>query len=264
MFWFLFLALPVYAGAKAATLVGPQHGFLAGLGVMVAVMLAVLILQTALVYWLGAIAERWRKAHGDAVRPTAATAPPPIAQLPERNGGRARFRPLVLYGVDNRRQDATRLFYDLLKDMVARHASAEVEHDDSDAALPMVSTSEVAEALEGSGLSPEGVLVVFRSHDLAWVGFRCGNDSFRFRHRAVTEVTCSVVHPAKGSGGFGLAFRFASADRPADASGAYGSIAYYELPFGYHARHESVFASAVAEIAHMLEATLTSEAYADA
>ena len=257
MFWFLFLALPVCAGAKAATLVGPQHGFLAGLGALVAVMFAVLILQTALVYWLGGIAERWKKAHGDALRSTAETAPP-IAQLPERIGARARFRPLALFGVDDALQDATRLLYDLLKDMVARHVSVEVEHDDSDAALPMVSTSEVAEALEGSGLSPEGVLVVFRSHDLAWVGFRCGNDSFRFRHRAVTEVRCSVVHPAKGSGGFGFAFQFGDAPR------AYGSIAYYELPFGYHTRHEGVFTSAVTEIAHMLEAKLMSETYADA
>ena len=257
MFWLLFLALPVYAGAKAATLVGPQHGFLAGLGVMVAVMVAVLIPQTALVYWLGVIAERWNRARGEAFPSTAETAQP-IAQLPERIGGRARFRPSALYAVDDARQDGTRLVYGLLKDMVARHVSVEVEHDDSDTALPMVSTSEVAEALEGSGLCPEDALVVFRSHDLAWVGFRCGNDSFRFRHRAVTEVTCSVVHPAKGSGGFGLAFRFGDAPR------AYGSIAYYELPFGYHTRHEGVFTSAVTEIAHMLEAKLMSETYADA
>lgn len=257
MFWLLFLALPVCAGAKAATLVGPQHGFLAGLGALVAVMVAVLIPQTALVYWLGGIAERRNKARGDALRPAAA-APPPIVQLPERIGSHARFRALVLYGVDDARQDATRLVYDLLKDEVARHLSVEVEHDDSDAALPMVSTSEVAEALEGSGLSPEDVLVIFRSHDLAWVGFRSGNDSFRFRHHAVTEVRCSVVHPAKGSGGFGFAFQFG------DALRAHGSIAYYELPFGYHARHEGVFTSAVTEIAHMLEAKLMSETYADA
>ena len=257
MFWLLFLALPLYAGAKVATLVGPQHGFLAGLGVMVAVMVAVLIPQTALVFWLGGIAERRNKARGDALRSTAEIAQP-IAQLPEHIGGRARFRPLALYGVDDARQDATRLVYDLLKDMVAKHVSVDVEHDDSDDSIPMVSTSEVAEALEGSALSPKDALVVFRSHDLAWVGFRCGNDSFRFRHRAVTEVTCAMVHPAKGSGGFGLAFRFG------DAPDAYGSIAYYELPFGYHVRHEGIFTSAVAEIAHMLEAKLTSETYADA
>lgn len=97
---------------------------------------------------------------------------------------------------------------------------------------------------------------------------RYGNDSFRFRHRAVAEVICTIAYPAKGGGGYDISFNFraSSKDRVSNGSGASslrGRIARYELPFGYDDRHARALTLACAEIARMLNAKFTPQQYAD-
>lgn len=257
MFWLLYPTLPVYAGAHAASHVAPKHGFLAGLGVLIAVMIAVLVPQTAFLLWLSAVVDRRRKANPEK-GPARTTVESANVPMPEKTGARARFRQLIVYGEENGRHAATRLVYDLLLKMVAEHQVVEQGHGETDTS--MVSARELADDL--AELQPDDVLVVFRSHDNAWVGFRCGNDSFRFRHRAVGKVICTIIYPARGGGGYDITFEF-RAPRNDRSSAARGHIAQYELPFANEARHVSALTSAFGEIADMLDAKFVCQQYAD-
>jgi len=257
MFWLLYLVLPVYAGAQAASHVAPKHGLLAGLGALIAVMIAVLVPQTALLIWLSAVLDRRSKANPENERAGTAVESADVP-MPEKTGARARFRQLIVYGEESGRQAATRLIYDLLLRMVAQHEV--VEQDHGDAGTSMVSASEAADGLRQ--LPPNDVLVVFRSHDKAWVGFKCGNDSFRFRHRAVAKVICTVIYPARGGGGYDITFEF-RASRNDRSSDARGRIARYELPFANEAQHVNALTSAFGEIADMLGAKFMCQQYAD-
>ncbi|CAJ0820868.1 hypothetical protein [Ralstonia flaminis] len=258
MFWLLYLALPVYAGASAASHIGPKHGFLAGLATLVAVMIAVLVPQTALLFWLSGIRERKNR-----TVPTQSDAPaaanPPRIKLPDQIGAQARFRQLIVYDDENGRQDATRLIYSLLEKQIAEHVDVEAGGEGS--AASMVSASEMA-GLEVPPPRPDEVLVVLRSHDNAWSGFRCGGDSFRFQCRAITEIAATLIHPAKGPGGCDFAIRFATS-RKASVSGIDGQpsiydrsgyISAFDLPFSTDERHARALVSAFAEVAHMLDA----------
>ncbi|KHK58057.1 hypothetical protein PI87_06515 [Ralstonia sp. A12] len=259
MFWLLYFALPVYAGAQVATRVGPKYGFLAGFATLVAVAVAVLIPQTALLYWLGGIVERRNKAAP--TQPNApAAAPPPKIKLPEQTGARARFRQLIVHDDEDGRQDATRLVYSLLVKVFAEHIDVEESNAGSDTS--MVSADELAEGLDTPPPCSDEVLVVFRSHDRAWSGFQCGGDSFRFRHRALTDIGATLIHPAKGPGGCDFAFRF-DVSHKAPASGAGGQpsiydrsgyIGVFDLPFTANEQHARALVSAFAEVAHVLDA----------
>ena len=257
MFWLLYLALPLYAGAQAASHVASKHGFLAGLGVLIAVMIVVLVPQTALLIWLNTVLDRRSNANPGKEPPGTAVESANVP-MPEKTGARARFRQLIVYGEENGRQAATRLVYGLLLKMVAQHEV--VEQENGDAGTSMVSSSELADGL--TRLPSDDVLVVFRSHDKAWVGFRCGNDSFRFRHRAVGKVICTIIYPARGGGGYDITFEFRASrsDRPSEHR---GRIARYELPFAIEAQHVNALTSAFGQIADMLNAKFVCQQHAD-
>jgi hypothetical protein len=95
MFWVLYLALPVYAASHVA----PKRGFLAGLGVLIAVMIAVLVPQTAFLLWLSAVVDRRSKANPEK-GPARTTVESANVPMPEKTGARARFRQLIVYQIE--------------------------------------------------------------------------------------------------------------------------------------------------------------------
>lgn len=87
---------------------------------------------------------------------------------------------------------------------------------------------EVDAGADGSAAATTGdgdALVVFRSHDRAWAGFRCGGDSFRFRHGAILTVGLfaidSVRAPGTGSCRGVLWFDVKPRNMPADVNEPY-------------------------------------------
>lgn len=259
MLWLLYLALPIYAGAQAATRIGPKYGFLAGCAALIATMVAVLIPQTALLFWLGRILERRNKAA--LAQPGAPSAEKtPNIKVPDQIGARARFRQLMILDDKTERQDTTRLTYSLLAELIAKHVTVEEGHEGSDAA--MVSTEELVAGLDIPTPCPDDVLVVFRSHDKAWTGFRCGSNSFRFRRGAVARIEFTVLRPAKGGGGYEITFRFDAPGRGLtrdigvrpDVQNTHGHVDILGLPFDYSERNSHTLMSALTEIAHMLDA----------
>lgn len=256
----------MYAGAEVATRVGPKYGFLAGCAALIATMVAVLIPQTALLFWLGGILERRNKATlAQPGSPSAAQNP--NIKLPDQVGARARFRQLMIHDDKTAHQDTTRLTYGLLAELIAKHVTVEEGHEGSDAA--MVSTEELDAGLDTPTLCPNDVLVVFRSHDNAWSGFRCGSNSFRFRRGAVTRIEFTVLHPAKGGGGYEITFRFDAPDRDLtrdigvrpDVQNTHGHVGVLGLPFDYSEQNSHTLLSALTEIAHMLDAKFEMREY---
>lgn len=266
MLWLLYLALPIYAGAQAATRVSPKYGFLAGCAALIATMVAVLIPQTALLFWLGGILERRNKATlAQPGSPSAAKNP--NIKLPDQVGARARFRQLMIHDDKTERQDATRLTYRRLAELIAKHVTVEEGHEGSDAA--MVSTEELVAGLDTPTPCSDDVLVVFRSHDNAWSGFRCGSNSFRFRRGAVTRIEFTVLRPAKAGGGYDITFRFNASSRDLmpdigvrpDIQNTHGHVDILGLPFDYSERNSHTLMSALTEIAHMLDAKFEMHEY---
>ncbi|VWC19511.1 hypothetical protein BLA23254_05719 [Burkholderia lata] len=209
--WFL-LVLYVLPAAYAASKVGPHYGFLAGC----AALAAVLATQTALLTW----GTAWVKRRRGAIEPPEATASPVATDSLEdepadepgdepdvllRYGEQARFKQLVLIA-DAARPEVTRRFYDKAKRAIEAYVDVETGRDGSAAA--MVSTADLAPAEGLSAVPPDETLTVFVSNDGAWSGFRVGDDSFRFRHGAITRLRFTHVMPVRWNGDYMVTFWF--------------------------------------------------------
>ncbi|KWE74543.1 hypothetical protein WL77_00445 [Burkholderia ubonensis] len=79
----------------------------------------------------------------------------------------------------------------------------------------------------------DGALVVFRSRDRAWSGLRCGGDSFRFRHGAITTLGIfaidSIREPGTGSCQGLLWFDAKPRNMPAEVNDPYMKRAFFAL-----------------------------------
>ncbi|KVX25559.1 hypothetical protein WL01_30905 [Burkholderia ubonensis] len=79
----------------------------------------------------------------------------------------------------------------------------------------------------------DDALVVFRTRDRAWSGLRCGGDSFRFRHGAITTLGIfaidSVREPGTGSCQGLLWFDVKPRNMPAEVNDPYMKRAFFEL-----------------------------------
>ncbi|KVD66423.1 hypothetical protein [Burkholderia ubonensis] len=79
----------------------------------------------------------------------------------------------------------------------------------------------------------DDALVVFRTRDRAWSGLRCGGDSFRFRHGAITTLGIfaidSVREPGTGSCQGLLWFDVKPRNMPAEVNDPYVKRAFFEL-----------------------------------
>ncbi len=209
--WFL-LVLYVLPAAFAASKVGPHYGFLAGC----ATLAAVLAMQTALLTWGTALLKRRRGSVGppetsatpvpaDSLDDEPADEPGDAPDVPLRYGEHARFKQLVLIA-DAARPEVTRRFYDKTKRAIEAYVEVEAGRDGSGAA--MVSTADLAPADGLPAAPPDETLTVFVSNDGAWSGFRVGDDSFRFRHGAITRLRFTHVMPVRWNGDYMVTFWF--------------------------------------------------------
>jgi len=246
----------VLPAAYAASKVGPHYGFLAGC----ATMAAVLATQTALLTWGSA----WVKRRRGGVEMPDMTAPPvstdsledePVDEpddthdAPLRYGEQARFKQLVLIA-DTARPDVTRSFYDNAKRTIEAYVDVETGCDGSGAA--MVSTAELAPEGGLSAAPPDETLTVFVSNDGAWSGFRAGDDSFRFRHGAITRLRLAQVIPVRWKGGYMVTFWFDVPNRKSTADYESFSTWFY-LAADYSGRRSRALTHACREIASVLD-----------
>ncbi|WGY72320.1 hypothetical protein KEC55_21235 [Burkholderia cepacia] len=254
------LVLYVLPAAYAASKVGPHYGFLAGCATMAAVLAA----QTTLLTWGTAWVKRRRGGVGQAG--TAAPATPAVPadspdgepdddagdapDVPLRYGEHARFKQLVLIAGDAR-PDVARRFYDNAKRTIEAFVDVETGRDDSGAA--MVSLAELAAADGSPAAPPDQTLTVFVSNDGAWSGFRVGDDSFRFRHGAITGLTLTMVMPVRWNGDYMVTFRFDVPKR--GAVGVYVTqSAWFDLGVEHSGRRSRALTHACREIASVLDA----------
>ncbi|MFA8326561.1 hypothetical protein ACEPT7_11825 [Burkholderia ubonensis] len=79
----------------------------------------------------------------------------------------------------------------------------------------------------------DDALVVFRSPDRAWSGLRCGGDSFRFRHGAITTLGIfaidSIRKPGTGSCQGLLWFDVKPRNQPPEVNDPYMKRAFFAL-----------------------------------
>ncbi|RQR56248.1 hypothetical protein DIE19_23260 [Burkholderia sp. Bp9126] len=171
-----------------------------------------------------------RDAHGEAVP----------------GGDAAQFRRLAVPG-------AARDLFDALRREIERYVEVDAEAEGSTAATP------------GDG----DALVVFRSHDRAWSGFRCGGDSFRFRHGAILTVGIfaidSVRAPGTGSCQGVLWFDVKPTNMPAEVNGPYMKRTFFALgpDCGDSLEPMREWARVLEEIATVLDAKFDVAAYSD-
>ncbi|WP_431019810.1 hypothetical protein ACQ4K0_17455 [Burkholderia cepacia] len=252
------LVLYVLPAAYAASKVGPHYGFLAGCATMAAVLAA----QTALLTWGSAWVKRRRGGTGQPE--TTAQAVPADSpddepaddaedaddtpDVPLRYGEHARFKQ-VLPMAGNTRPDVARHFYDNAKQTIESYVDVETGHGDSGAS--MVSMAELAVEHGVPAAPPDQTLTVFVSNDGAWSGFRVGDDSFRFRHGAITRLRLTRVIPIRWKGGYTVTLWF---DVPNRKSGAdYVSYStWFDLEVEYSGRRTRALTHACREIASVL------------
>jgi hypothetical protein len=252
--WFL-LVLYVLPAAYAASKVGPHYGFLAGC----ATMAAVLATQTALLAW----GTAWMKRRRGVVEQPDTTAPPVAADsledeladepddapdVPLRYGEHARFKQLALIA-DAARPDVTRRFYDNAKRTIEAYVEVETGRDDSGAA--MVSTAELAPADGLPAAPPDERLTVFVSDDGAWSGFCVDDDSFRFRHGAITRLRLTQVMPVRWNGDYMVTFWFDVPKRER-AAGYEPYSSWFDLRVDHSGRRSRALTHACREIASVL------------
>ncbi|MDC6180016.1 hypothetical protein C2I33_13440 [Ralstonia solanacearum] len=259
MFWMLYLLPAAFAASKVA----PKHGFLAGIATLV----AVLVGQSMLLRWWVGWMERRRAAQPPSADPVAqgpgSATTAPRRDTPVRTGERACFVQLNLCDGQSG-PDFARQLYDVLLKVIDAHVDVETATGDADAA--MVSATESAAGQDAETTHPGDPLVVFRSHDRAWLGFRLGNDSFRFRHRAIAEVEFHTILPARGGGGYAFALTFdvpRKSAAPGDRSPYLNRSDSPGYLFGYADARSVALARAFAEIARMACAKFAVSEYMD-
>ncbi|KVZ53263.1 hypothetical protein WL18_29115 [Burkholderia ubonensis] len=122
----------------------------------------------------------------------------------------AQFKRLAVPG------DARRLFSELQR-VIEQYVDVDAGTDG-----PAASTTDDDDAL-----------VVFRTRDRAWSGLRCGGDSFRFRHGAITTLGIfaidSVREPGTGSCQGLLWFDVKPRNMRAEVNDPYVKRAFFEL-----------------------------------
>ncbi|WP_431825361.1 hypothetical protein [Burkholderia sp. F1] len=138
----------------------------------------------------------------------------------------------------------------------ARHLFKELQH-------VIEQYADVDTGTDGSTASTTGdddALVVFRSRDRAWSGLRCGADSFRFRHGAITTMGIfaidSVREPGTGSCQGLLWFDVKPRNMPAEVNDPYMKRAFFALGPDCRDSLEPMraWAPVLEEIATMLDA----------
>ncbi|QFS39623.1 hypothetical protein [Burkholderia cepacia] len=255
------LVLYVLPATYAASKVGPHYGFLAGCATMAAVLAA----QTALLTWGTAWVKRRRGGIGQpetAAQAVSADSPDDepaddaedagdagdAPDVPLRYGEHARFKQVVPMA-GNARPDVARYFYDNAKRTIESYVDVETGHGDSGAS--MVSMAELAVEDGAPAAPPDQTLTVFVSNDGAWSGFRVGDDSFRFRHGAITRLRLTRVIPIRWKGGYTVTLWF---DMPNRKSGAdYVSYStWFDLEVEYSGRRTRALTHACREIASVL------------
>lgn len=258
--------LLVFPAAYAASRVAPHYGVLAGLATAAVTMVTPPVLLAWAIAWVN------RRRGG--VEPPVMTAPPVRADgledkpadesddapdVPLRYGERARFKQLVLIA-DAVRSDVTRSFYDKAKRTIAAYVDVETGRDGSGAA--MVSAADLAPEGVLSVALPDDALTVFVSSDGAWSGFRVGDDSFRFRHGAITRLRLTQVIPVRWKGGYMVTFWFDVPNR--DGKDDYGSFStWFYLAADYSDRRTRTLTHACREIASMLDVAFDIDETAD-
>ncbi|KVC51617.1 hypothetical protein WI72_24865 [Burkholderia ubonensis] len=122
----------------------------------------------------------------------------------------AQFKRLAVPG------DARHLF-DELRHVIEQYADVDAGTDGSTA----------------TATGDDDALVVFRSPDRAWSGLRCGGDSFRFRHGAITTLGIfaidSIRKPGTGSCQGLLWFDVKPRNQPPEVNDPYMKRAFFAL-----------------------------------
>lgn len=202
----------MFPAAYAASRVAPHYGVLAGLAAVAVVMVAPPVLLALGMDWVtrrrGGVEPPVVTAPAvqtDSLEDEPADEPDDIPDMPLRYGEHARFKQLVLI-TDTERPEVTRRFYDKAKQAIEAYVAVETGRDGSGAA--MVSTADLAPADGLPAAPPDETLTVFVSNDGAWSGFRVGDDSFRFRHGAITRLRLTHVMPVRWNGDYMVTFWF--------------------------------------------------------
>lgn len=249
MFWLYYLLPAVIAAA----IVWSDYGALAGL----AALIVVPALQSALLFWVS------DRVTGMFATAPAEETPRPRPEVPLQVGEKARFKRLMLTDEAEGRREATRRFYEDLMATIDKYVEVESGSEGSDAA--MVSSMELADQQEAA-THADDALVVFRSRDLAWSGFRSGNDSFRFRYWMISAVCFTDFLPAKGSGYYEVAleFKVSARDRPPGANAELYRSSRFELLLRRSDSRSEAIAAALTEIARVLGARYEYQSYMDA
>ncbi|PZX27867.1 conserved hypothetical protein; putative exported protein [Cupriavidus phytorum] len=246
MFWLCYL-LPA---AIAASKVWSDYGALAGLATLVAVP----AVQTVLLFWLA-----------DRTNGTLATAPANETlrqrlEVPLQVGEKARFKRLFLTDEAEGRREGTRRLYEDLLATIGQYLDVESGGEGSDAA--MVSCMDLADQHDAT--TPAGdSLVVFRSRDRAWSGFRFDDDSFRFPYWSISTIRFTEILPAKGGGYYAvtLEFKVPARNRPPGTSAGAWRSSGFELLFDYSASRSDAVTAAFVEIAGILGAKYEYQSY---
>ncbi|CAM3448268.1 hypothetical protein [Cupriavidus taiwanensis] len=246
MFWLYYL-LPA---AIAASMVWSDYGALAGLATLVAVPAA----QTVLLFWL---ADR---TNGMLATAPAKETPRQRLEVPLQGGEKARFKRLFLTDEAEGRREGTRRLYDDLMVTIGQYLDVESGGEGSDAS--MVSSTELADQHDAT-THPGDSLVVFRSRDRAWSGFRFGGDSFRFPCWSISTIRFTEILPAKGGGYYAvtLEFKVPARNRPPGTSAGAWRSSGFNLLFDYSASRSDAITAAFVEIAGVLGARYEYQSY---
>lgn len=248
--------LLVFPAAYVASRVAPHYGVLAGLATVGVVMVTPQVLLALGIDWVT------RRRGG--IEPPVMTAPPvqtdglddeladepdDLPDVPLRYGEQARFKQLVLIA-DAARSEVTRSFYDKAKRTIEAYVDVETGRDGSGAA--MVSAADLAPADGSPAAPPEETLIVFVSNDGAWSGFRVGDDSFRFRHGAITRLRLTHVMPVRWNGDYMVTFSFDVPRREHRTDYSAYSTGF-ELGVNRASRHSRSLSQAFRQVASVLD-----------
>ncbi|KWI39606.1 hypothetical protein WT71_02035 [Burkholderia stagnalis] len=218
------------------------------------------LIPAAIAAWV--VASRYGALAGGAAAVVALIAPAVIlSRLAKRDahdqpvpaGDAAHVRRLAVPG-------AARALFDELRREIERYVEVDAGTDGSTVA--MVSAGA---AMTGD----DDALFVFRSHDRVWSGFRCGGDSFRFRHGAILTVGIfaidSVRAPGAGSCQGVLWFDVKPRNMPAEVNEPYMKRAFFALgpDCGDSLEPMREWARVLEEIATALDAKFDVAVYSD-
>lgn len=218
------------------------------------------LIPVAIAAW--AVASRYGELAGGAAAVVALIAPAIIlSRLAKRDahdepvpgGDAANVRRLSVPG-------AARALFDELRREIERYVEVDAGTDGSTVAVVSAGAATTGD---------DDALFVFRSHDRAWSGLRCGDDSFRFRHGAILTVGIfaidSVRAPGTGSCQGVLWFDVTPRNMPDEVNEPYMKRAFFALGPDCGDRVEPMreWARVLEEIATVFEAKFDVAVYSD-